>query len=240
MNTEAFPTLPQQYFADSYEQFERFGGPCVYFHRECLNAGQKEFLSARHLEMLYATLTAWGCHRMGDSSRTKTKLTAWKIFHDSIRNQADELRQFLGCKMLELSEDEYANSVGRLRSCYKDLKVTEAGSTVVANSKTLHHLFPEFIPPIDRQYTIRFFHKHPDEWRNSKRKFRQIPLPVGDVAQFDLFHKTCVKIKQLADQVNHKCPTLFHEQQHFHVHVWAPKAMDNAIVNFVRKISREQ
>jgi hypothetical protein len=31
---------------------------------------------------------------------------------------------------------------------------------VVIGIKTLHHLIPELVPPIDRQYTIRFFFEH--------------------------------------------------------------------------------
>jgi hypothetical protein len=73
MNTATFLENPNRYFDGSYEQFVVFGGPCVYFHEQCLRAGADNFLSHRHVEMLYATLTAWGMHRMGDA---KTK-TSW-------------------------------------------------------------------------------------------------------------------------------------------------------------------
>ena len=70
-------------FEGAYDQFEKFGGPCVYFHKECIRAGKEEMLSLRHIEMLYATLTAWGMHRMGDSEKTKTRLTSWERFSRS-------------------------------------------------------------------------------------------------------------------------------------------------------------
>ena len=80
MNSDRFLAKQQAYFSGSYKCLCEFGGPCVYFHHECLRAGHEAFLSERHVEMLYATLTAWGMHRMGDAEKTKTKLTEWRVF----------------------------------------------------------------------------------------------------------------------------------------------------------------
>jgi hypothetical protein len=35
--------------------------------------------------------------------------------------------------------------------------VSTSRTQIVAGSKMLHHLLPDLIPPIDRQYTFRFF-----------------------------------------------------------------------------------
>jgi hypothetical protein len=109
-------------------------------------------------------------------------------------------------------------------------------ATVVVNSKALHHLFPDFIPPIDRQYTIRFFTRAPADWKDARGKFRVISLPAGMDAQFRLFHRICVDIKRLADRID---PTLFEAERERHG-VTAPKAVDNAIVNYVRIVSARQ
>lgn len=37
------------------------------------------------------------------------------------------------------------------------LRVSTSGTQIVAGSKWLHHLLPDLIPPIDRQYTFSFF-----------------------------------------------------------------------------------
>jgi hypothetical protein len=37
------------------------------------------------------------------------------------------------------------------------IKVSTSRTQIVAGSKMLHHLLPELIPPIDRQYTSSFF-----------------------------------------------------------------------------------
>jgi len=234
MNSSPFLNGQRKYFAASYEQFAAFGGPCVYFHRECLRAADTAFLSVRHIEMLYATLAAWGMHRMGGADKTKTKLTDWERFSTSITGSAGRLAELRGRTMLDTSPDEYLDTVGRLRPVYEALALTVADATVVVNSKALHHILPEFIPPIDRQYTIRFLTQAPERWRDSRGKWRLISLPAGMDAQFSLFHRTCDALKRLADRVD---PALFEEQRRQHA-VPAPKALDNAIVNYVRMVAK--
>jgi hypothetical protein len=236
MNAANFLADQERYFAGSYEEFVSFGGPCVYFHDECLRAGTEEFLSKRHLELLYATLTAWGMHRMGDPETTKTKLTDWNCFHDSIVTQGSALHQFRHHRMLEMSEAEYSDAVIALKPHYCAFKLSISVATVVVNSKALFHLFPEFVPPIDRQYTVRFFTQSPERWRDSKGKFRVISLPAGLEPQFELFHKTCVSIKRLADQIE---PGLL-EKEHQQHGVAPPKALDNAIVNYVKIVDGQR
>lgn len=233
MNATQFLADQKTYFARSYEQFCAFGGPCVYFHLECLRAGREAFLSPRHIEMLYATLTAWGMHRMGDADTTKTKLTDWDRFQASLVRIGPALAEFRDCKLSEMSESHYSEAVSRLRDCYERLNLSKSGATIVVNSKAFYHLLPDLIPPIDRQYTIRFFTRTAEHWRDTKGKFRVISLPSGTDAQFSLFQKTCIDIKRLADKID---PALFEAELHQHG-VTAPKALDNAIVNYVRIVS---
>jgi hypothetical protein len=233
MNEEAFLEGQRKYFEGSYAQFARFGGPCVYFHRECLREGQTTFLSHRQIELLYATLTAWGMHRMGDADKTKTKLSDWDRFADSILANASTLQDFRDYTMLGTPESDYSDALARLRPVYERLRLAISGATVVVNSKALYHLLPKFIPPIDRQYTIRFFRQPTHAWRGSNGKYRMIQLPSGVDAQFRLFERTCVQFKRLADRID---PELFDEQLRMHG-VDAPKALDNAIVNYVRSVS---
>src|SRR5712692_7656591 len=99
---------------------------------------------------------------MGSAESTKTKLKGWQQFHGSIVTQARGWEQFRTCRLLEMSEDDYAAALLQLRPYYQALELSESDATIVVNSKALHHLFPEFIPPIDRQYTIRFFTQEPE------------------------------------------------------------------------------
>jgi len=236
MNAARFLADQQRYFAGSYEEFSSFGGPSVYFHNECLCAGTEAFLSQRHIEMLYATLASWGMHRMGDPEATKTKLTDWDCFYGSIVTQGDALRQFRHYRMLQMSDAEYSEAVAALKPHYRALDLSVSNATVVVNSKALFHLFPEFIPPIDRQYTVRFFTQSPERWRDSKGKFRIVSLPAGVERQFELFHETCTGIKKLADQID---PGILERERRQHG-VTPPKALDNAIVNYVKIVSNQR
>jgi len=236
MNTARFLADQRIYFSGAYEQFCAFGGPCVYFHRECLRAREGGFLSHRHIEMLYATLTAWGMHRMGDVDRTKTKLTDWEQFRASLAESAEVWKRLRSCKLIEMSEPEYSDAVSELGPCYRALQLSLSGATIVVNSKAIYHLLPHFIPPIDRQHTVRFFNQRPETWRDTKGKFRAVALPQGLDAQFRLFHAICVKVKHLADQVDR---TLLEEEVHKH-QVTPPKAIDNAIVNYVRIVAENR
>jgi hypothetical protein len=81
----------------------------------------KAFLSDRHIEMLYATLTAWGMHRLGDSSITKTKLPDWETFRISIAATHESLLPFRDSRMLDMTEKEYGEALLQLRPCYTAL-----------------------------------------------------------------------------------------------------------------------
>lgn len=37
------------------------------------------------------------------------------------------------------------------------IRASTSDTQIVAGTKTLHHVLPDLIPPIDRQYTFRFF-----------------------------------------------------------------------------------
>ncbi|HZT04520.1 MAG TPA: hypothetical protein VFA39_19890, partial [Steroidobacteraceae bacterium] len=217
----------------AYERFRSFGGPSVYFHEQCLQAGANEFLSERHLEMLYATLASWGMHRMGDPDATKTRLTDWPCFHDSILQQVDHLKGFRNLRMLDLSERDYCECITGLKPHYEKLKLSVSRATVVVNAKALYHIFPELIPPVDRQYTIRFFKQAPECWRNARGKFRMFDLPVSPEEQFNLFHEICVRLQRLGRAVD---PAILTGECVAH-DVTVPKALDNAIVNYVKIVA---
>jgi hypothetical protein len=128
-----------------------------------------------------------------------------------------------------MSETDYSKAVLQLQPYYRTLRLSESDATIVVNSKALHHLLPEFVPPIDRQYTIRFFTQEPEHWRDKRKKFRTISLPQGIGLQFEWFHRACIGIKRLADRIE---PALIEDELRLHK-VMAPKALDNAIVNYV-------
>ncbi len=235
-NMDCFMKEPEKYFEDSYEQFKDFGGPSVYFHTECLAECESDFMSDRHIELIYATLTAWGMHRMGD---TNTKLKHWEEFWDNIEAMEEKLEVLhsQNVRMTNLSGSEYCSLIKGIESEFKALELSESKQSIVVNSKALFHLLPDLIPPIDRQYTVRFFTKERKDWLSGSQ-FKTINLPGSQTKdpikrktmQFELFHRLSNKIKEmsagLGDLLDHQ------EKKHG---VPAPKAIDNAIVNYIRK-----
>ena len=74
----------EYFYEKSSRVLNDFGGPSVYFHIQAIAEQQKDFLSLRHLEMIYATLASWGMHRMGDPEKSRTKLHSFESFSISI------------------------------------------------------------------------------------------------------------------------------------------------------------
>jgi hypothetical protein len=139
----------------------RFTGPSGYFHRKALARRALHPTVAALVEddaffdALYATLTAWGLHRMGPGN---TKLRDLGEIRDSVRVQVDTLDKLAVLNITTVSEAETASVIDRVWSVLTALRVSVAAAQIVANSKALHHLLPALVPPMDREYTYRFFY----------------------------------------------------------------------------------
>jgi hypothetical protein len=94
------------------------------------------------------------------------------------------------------------------------LEVTESKATLVAGTKTLHHLLPELVPPMDREYTQRFF-----GWHN----------PQFQYGQEKCFRSAFGAFAFIAREVN--------PRQFVGTHAWntsLTKVLDNALVGLMR------
>jgi len=172
-------------------------------------------------------------HRMGDAKSTKTKLKNWSAFRGSLLGTSEELKPLRGADIRKLSEREYFDIVSALEPAYKKLRLAESDATIVVNSKALFHLLPNLIPPVDRQYTVRFFQQAPNAWRDAKGKFKTVTLPSDIDSQFQLFRSICLGVMKLVNQVD----DALLEGEFRTNGVTPPKAIDNAIVNFVRIVA---
>ncbi len=147
---------------DRFEQDSPFSGPSAYFHRKTLALRSSHSSIAGLLkddlffDLLYATLTAWGLHRMGPG---KTRLLDIEELKGSVRSQAAVLEKLARLTIITTLDIRGAEQVAReLWPVLAALKVSAANVQLVANSKTLHHVLPALIPPIDRMYTFQFFY----------------------------------------------------------------------------------
>lgn len=136
---------------------DSFGGPSKYFHKRALAEKNTNFLSDLHIEYIYATLASWGMHRMGE---TKTKMKDFETFKSSILQHKDRLIYFKDVRIEEIGSNKDV-IIEELKQICFSICTSESDSKIVGNSKTLAHILPDLIPPIDRQYTIRFFTNKP-------------------------------------------------------------------------------
>jgi len=139
-NTEDFHHV----FYDS----EPFGKPCLFFHLQSLRTN-REPASKEHLEYVYAMLTAWGMHRMGKGG---SKMRSFEEFYQSIQPIKNEIIRAQNFDLKMMNEENWSI----IEKIFKSIRVMESATSLVGNSKAMHHMLPNIIPPIDRQYTLFF------------------------------------------------------------------------------------
>lgn len=131
----------------------------MFFHRRTLERRRshldvKALLADEcFLVYLYATLTAWGMHRMG---RGGTKLTDFEEFAGSIRGAESSLARLADTKMTEIDPSEAVDRACAIWSVLATLRVSRSAAKLVAGSKALHHILPDLVPPMDREHTLVF------------------------------------------------------------------------------------
>ena len=138
---------------------ETFSGPSLYFHYQCISKYHQLPISVkikddRFIEYIYAVLASWGMHRMG---KGMTKLTDFSDFKKPIQAQDENLNWLSKYKIWELSAFDKNNVLERINQCIDSMKISKSKSHLVANTKVLHHILPNLIPPIDRSYSLAYF-----------------------------------------------------------------------------------
>jgi hypothetical protein len=176
----------------AYYQAETFRGPSLYFHERAL-ATRHDPTAVTHLEYVYATLASWGMHRMG---RGGSKMQRFDVFSQSV--------QILKCKIAEAKTfDLQAMSEPKwevLKEIFRGIKVMASGTTIVGNSKVMHHMMPNIIPPIDREYTLWYLRGNTTikndletEWILMKEIISQFFVPVATNKEFHSLAEQWIK-----------------------------------------------
>ena len=160
---------------EKFEESELWSGPSLYFHSMTisrLRQAQQEpgfsYLSLLQNEsflvFLYGTLVAWGLHRMG----AKRRMIGFDRFRNELVPLAKLLDEIRPINFKNSTLDQIKNVKHKILSLFKMPTITEMstktqrennrGPVLVANSKLLHHLHPDLLPPVDRQYIVRYFY----------------------------------------------------------------------------------
>jgi hypothetical protein len=137
---------------EAYYWAATFAGPSLYFHLRSLEAAYANDFE-HVVEYLYALLTSWGMHRMGPGG---SKMREFEGFKESLKRVWPITLELRHKMPSDLEEEDWSN----LRKAFCELHCMDSGTSLVANSKVMAHLLPKLIPPVDRQYTLKFLFKH--------------------------------------------------------------------------------
>jgi hypothetical protein len=170
-------------YHDAYYRAETFRGPSLYFHQRAL-ATRNPPVSFTHLEYVYATLASWGMHRMGKGG---SKMQSFDTFFQSIKSLNDKITEAQSFDFHEITDKDWA----ALKVIFQGVRVMASGTTIVGNSKVMHHLLPNVVPPIDREYTLWFLRGNTTikndletEWFLLKEIISEFFIPVASDREF--------------------------------------------------------
>lgn len=143
-----------------FEASNIFSGPSVYFHRRAierrrLHATAGDLLADElFLEYVYAVLPSWGMHRM---VAQRAKLTEFEQLVTSIRAAVPVLGELWPLDISQLDPGGVPAVSEKAWQVISSIRASTSETQIVAGTKVLHPVLPDLIPPIDRQYTFRFF-----------------------------------------------------------------------------------
>ena len=99
---------------------------------------------------LYQTLQKWGI------GRRASRLVPLPAFRAALRTQTARFQE-LETLRIDDPELDAAEVARRIWELIESLRIVENRSLIVPGTKTVHHLLPNLVPPMDRAWTGAFF-----------------------------------------------------------------------------------
>ena len=159
-------------------------------------------------------LAAWGMHRMGPMG---AKLSNFEIISSNFARQVDAVKKHETKKLAEVSAEELPAITGTLWNIISGLKISASQTQIVAGSKALHHIVPDLVPPIDREYTIQFVYGYK----------RNTPSQAEFARILATFHTVANSLGQHLEDIVRTC-----RDDRSQMDTSATKLIDNAIVGY--------
>lgn len=122
----------------------------------------------RFVASLRRTLIAWGLDKRGSRLAKETE------FGERLRVALPEI---IALEPFRIDAHDLPDATPeRLWAIIGSLRVVDNKAKIVAGTKTLHHLLPDLVPPMDRAWTGMFFGLHDPEWQgvNQRRTFLRL------------------------------------------------------------------
>ncbi len=167
-------------YHQAYYKAETFSGPSLYFHKRALGTRRSDNFH-QHIEYVYAALVSWGMHRVGGGPRMRS----FECFLHSIKSLARDFQEAAQISCENICEQNWAS----LKKIFFGIDIMETQTKLVGNSKVMAHMLPNIIPPIDRQYVLKFFERSLKndmeyEWGLIKDIIQNFFIPVAQNEEF--------------------------------------------------------
>lgn len=119
--------------------------------------------------------------------RGGSKMQSFDVFRQSIEPLHKKIADAQQFDFREMNEQKWAP----LEEIFYGINVMASGTTIVGNSKVMHHMLPNIVPPIDREYTLWFLRGNTNirndlayEWQLMKAIISDFFIPVASDSGF--------------------------------------------------------
>ncbi|GHJ43505.1 hypothetical protein Cs7R123_08470 [Catellatospora sp. TT07R-123] len=169
-------------FVDVYDSTVPFAGVQLAAHRKTValrsRAGSVEaaVMDPEFVSSLRRTLITWRLNMRG------SRLSAAADFAAALRQA---LPRIAALEHLSIAGPLPGSTADTLWELIHSLGVTSNNAKIVAGTKTLHHLLPDLVPPMDRAWTGRFFALYDAHWQGTaqRRTFPYLFRTFAEVAR---------------------------------------------------------
>lgn len=195
----------------------------ISYYRKCEKEIKKDFYKtvlsdSKFQSDLYKTVKSWVkmCPFGG------SKLKSPSNFYKTIQEITDDLEQIkeITLESLVKKGEKLSQTEGILKSIFEKLETADQSSQLVPNSKTLFHLLPDLIMPVDREHVLSFFIGYDRAHRPIPKK-KETEYFIGI---FDYYYEICKKNLTQIKDIYYKKRKKYDSSM--------PKIIDNAICGY--------
>lgn len=141
--------------------------------RKDLGGAANSISSGRYMHTLYSTLEAWKMNSRRAKMQGRVKFAA------SIREYRRGITALDGMGAAQIYDFK-----GELWRIIQGMQLSQNENTqIVTGTKSLHHLLPKLLPPIDGGYTRPFFHYQSTQTNDNDYAFSLMLWYFGQIAQ---------------------------------------------------------
>lgn len=180
---------------------EIFAYSADHFYAKILKEDKKKisirFKKDFYFEYLYAGLISWKLER-------KKYLVEYEDFKKQIKNLEKDFKQLENKRIEKITDNqELKNICDKLKKIFNKLNIKKDQiSKVIPNSKLMHFILPNLVPPIDNRYTSRVFYFSIGDIKDFLRifkKFVEICNKIGTKKIVKMARKNKVSVPKLID-----------------------------------------